>query len=64
MNFALKIHKIILLLIFHQESAFLVVLGRNRHNKPPPARRAATINVGAGQYVSRSVAITTKNDNF
>lgn len=43
----------------HQESAFRVVFGRNRHIKPPPASNAATMNVGAGQYVSRSVAITT-----
>lgn len=44
----------------HQESAFLVVFGRNRHIKPPPARRMATMKVGAGQYVSKSVAMTTK----
>lgn len=43
----------------HQESAFLVVLGSNKHMSPPPARRTATMNVGAGQYVSKSVAITT-----
>ena len=44
----------------HQESAFLVVFGRRRHMSPPPANRIATMNVGAGQYVSRSVAMTTK----
>lgn len=58
---SLSDYEFFLVQTFHQESAFLVVLGRNRHNKPPPARSAATINVGAGQYVSRSVAITTKN---
>jgi len=32
--------------------------------RPPPASNAATMNVGAGQYVSRSVAITTAKLNF
>lgn len=32
----------------------------NLHMSPPPASRTATMNVGAGQYVSRSVAMTTK----
>lgn len=45
---------------FHQESAFLVVSGNRRHIRPPPARRPATMKVGAGHIVSKSVAITTK----
>lgn len=36
-----------------------VVLGKKRHIRPPPARRNATINVGAGQYMSNRVAMTT-----
>lgn len=40
-------------------SAWRVVLGRNKHIKPPPARRMATMKVGAGQYWSSSAAITT-----
>lgn len=36
-----------------------MVLGKNRHIRPPPASRIATMKVGAGQYRSRSVAITT-----
>lgn len=40
-------------------SAVRVVFGSIKLNKPPPANKTATINVGAGQYKSRSVAITT-----
>lgn len=36
-----------------------VVFGKKRHIRPPPANRTATMNVGAGQYVSNNVAITT-----
>lgn len=45
--------------VHRYESAVLVVFGSISDNKPPPASRTATINVGAGQYKSRSVAITT-----
>uniref|UniRef100_A0A182VAJ0 Uncharacterized protein n=1 Tax=Anopheles merus TaxID=30066 RepID=A0A182VAJ0_ANOME len=41
------------------DSAVRVVFGRNRHIRPPPASRTATMNVGAGQYRSSRVAITT-----
>lgn len=44
---------------FSYESGSLVVLGKNRHIRPPPANSSATINVGAGQYMSNKVAITT-----
>lgn len=39
--------------------AVFVVFGSSRLIRPPPARRMATINVGAGQYKSRSVEMTT-----
>lgn len=41
-----------------QDKGSRVVLGRNRHNSPPPINSAATMNVGAGQYKSSNVAIT------
>lgn len=41
-----------------QESGSRVVFGKNRQRRPPPMSRAATINVGAGQYMSSKVAIT------
>lgn len=41
-----------------QDNGSRVVFGRNKHSRPPPISRAATINVGAGQYKSKSVAIT------
>lgn len=41
-----------------QESGSRVVFGKNKHNNPPPIKRAATMNVGAGQYMSKSWAIT------
>lgn len=41
------------------ESAVLVVFGSIKLIRPPPANRMATINVGAGQYKSSRVAITT-----
>lgn len=34
------------------------MFGRKRHRSPPPINKAATMNVGAGQYVSNNVAIT------
>lgn len=34
------------------------MFGNVKQSKPPPISRAATINVGAGQYKSNSVAIT------
>lgn len=40
-------------------SAVRVVFGKKRHMRPPPASKTATINVGAGQYISSRVAITT-----
>lgn len=36
------------------ESAVRVVFGSIKLNKPPPANKTATINVGAGQYKSSS----------
>lgn len=41
---------------FHccQESGSRVVFGKNKHNNPPPIKSAATIKVGAGQYISKS----------
>lgn len=39
--------------------AVFVVFGSNKLIKPPPANRTATINVGAGQYRSSNVEITT-----
>lgn len=44
--------------LINYESGARVVLGRNRHNIPPPINRAATMKVGAGQYVSNNMAIT------
>lgn len=41
-----------------QESGSRVVFGKSRHSRPPPIKSAATINVGAGQYISSSIAIT------
>ena len=41
------------------DRSFRVVFGNIKHIRPPPARRTATINVGAGQNVSSNVAITT-----
>jgi hypothetical protein len=35
------------------------VFGKNRHIKPPPANKTATMNVGAGHIVSNKDAITT-----
>lgn len=35
------------------------MFGNRRHIRPPPANKMATMNVGAGQYMSRRVAITT-----
>lgn len=34
------------------------MFGKNRQSNPPPINNAATINVGAGQYVSSKLAIT------
>lgn len=34
------------------------MFGKNKQSSPPPTRRTATMNVGAGQYKSSSVAIT------
>lgn len=58
--------ELINLLMFPQElnskcydKAVRVVFGNIKLNKPPPASRTATMNVGAGQYESKSVAITT-----
>lgn len=39
--------------------AVFVVFGSMRLMRPPPASRTATINVGAGQYKSSNVEITT-----
>lgn len=41
-----------------QDSGSRVVFGRNKQRRPPPIRSVATMNVGAGQYMSSSVAIT------
>lgn len=35
------------------------MFGKSKHIRPPPANNTATIKVGAGQYVSNNVAITT-----
>lgn len=40
------------------ESAVRVVFGNIKLNKPPPASKTATINVGAGQYKSSNCAMT------
>lgn len=34
------------------------MFGKNKQSSPPPIRRTATMNVGAGQYKSSNVAIT------
>lgn len=34
------------------------MFGKKRHNSPPNINKAATINVGAGQYMSNRDAIT------
>lgn len=39
--------------------AVFVVLGNSKLIKPPPARRTATMKVGAGQYKSSNVEMTT-----
>lgn len=41
------------------DSAVRVVFGSIRDMRPPPANNIATMNVGAGQYKSSKVAITT-----
>lgn len=41
------------------ESAVRVVFGSIKLMRPPPASSTATMNVGAGQYKSSNVAITT-----
>lgn len=41
-----------------QDNGSRVVFGRNKQRSPPPIRSVATMNVGAGQYMSSSVAIT------
>lgn len=43
---------------FVYDNGSRVVLGKNKQSRPPPTNRAATMNVGAGQYKSSNVAIT------
>lgn len=49
---------LILVQVHRYESAVRVVFGNIKLNKPPPASKTATINVGAGQYKSSSCAMT------